>query len=575
MTTVTQRIPAEPSSPLWGEPAWPDHFTHFRPHQTLAIESILAYFEDGADVVLLNAPTGAGKTVIAEAVRRLLRPKRTLYCPDTKSLQDQVMADFGAYARLLKGRSNYPTADHPEAFNDRWNPISAADCTKKMVQMPACGDCTLTTDKPVLHCQFCHPLPKQACPYELAKAAALKSPLAVLNTSYFIAEANGPASFGWSKDTGTPDQLVIIDEADTLEAALMNQVEVYISKKRREQYGIEMPERKTVESAWLKWCNEEGIPKVRKALDTVTMRINLGVHDSDVLKEARYLTNLYDKLSMLRFALIAGNAVYDGYDEGNIIFQPVHVGSFGQSMIWRHAQKFLLMSATIIDPYQTAEEIGIINAGLRWEVVNVDSTFPPERRPIHIVNAANMVWKEKATAWPEMALAVKKVLMDRHAGDRVLVHTVSYEFTRYLADKLAGLGRPVLIYESARERESTLENYKRLDGAVLLAPSMDRGIDLPGDLCRAVIVCKMPFPNTKDKRTAARMYGNGGSRWFQVQTIRKLVQMTGRGMRGEDDFCDTWILDAQFCNNIWKSGKDLLPGWWKAALDWSGGGLML
>jgi len=251
------------------------------------------------------------------------------------------------------------------------------------------------------------------------------------------------------------------------------------------------------------------------------------------------------------------------------------VAPFGPSMIWRHASRFLLMSATIIDAQQMVDDLGIERAGLRWELVKSPSTFPAKNRPIHVVHGAAMTFKGQAEEWPKMAVMVRKVLTQKHPGDRVLVHTVSYNFTQYLYDRLKGLNRPVIIYSDSKERASALDRYKRTPGAVLLAPSMDRGIDLPDELCRAVIVCKMPFASTKDKRVNARMYSGGGSgqRWYQVQTVRKLVQMTGRGMRSADDYCDTWILDSQFTNNVWKNSKQLLPEWWKEALDWSGQGL--
>jgi Rad3-related DNA helicase len=42
--------------------------------------------------------------------------------------------------------------------------------------------------------------------------------------------------------------------------------------------------------------------------------------------------------------------------------------------------------------------------------------------------------------------------------------------------------------------------------------------------------------------------------------------MTGRGMRSEDDYCESWILDKQFTDNIYKKNRQLLPSWWREAL---------
>lgn len=572
MTATVEAQLEDPRSPLWGDPPLPSWVQSFRPEQVDAIITTVNHFISGADVVLLNAPTGTGKTLIGECVRRLMNAKHTLYAPDSKDLQDQFVRDF-PYAKLLKGRANYPTFDRPDLFDDRFNPITAADCTKKSVTLPGCSNCVVqSSEKPVWHCNWCHPNPLFNCPYEIAKRDALAARLAILNTSYFLAEANSAGRFGWNDKTGTPDRFVVIDECDVLESTLMNQVEVYISAKRIKELGLNFPEKKTVESSWIEWVEEHALPKVTQHAQTALQAIKNGDDSPTQLRWWRYTDQLAQRLTMLRESLMSSNAVYDGYEDGNIRFQPVQVAPFAPKMLWRHGAAWLMMSATIIDPLEFVDSLGVERAGLRWEIVNVDSTFPAERRPIHVKHAANMVYREKDTAWPRMAEMVKRVL-EHHPEDRVLVHTVSYAFTQYLYEQLRNSGRTVLLYASAKERAKVLADYKRLEAAVLLAPSMDRGVDLKDDLCRVVVICKVPWANLKDKRVAARKFSKGGQIWFVVQAIRKLIQMSGRGMRSAEDRCDTYVLDEQFTSVIWKQHKNLLPKWWREAIDWSGGGL--
>ena len=96
---------------------------------------------------------------------------------------------------------------------------------------------------------------------------------------------------------------------------------------------------------------------------------------------------------------------------------------------------------------------------------------------------------------------------------------------------------------------------------------MDRGIDLSYDLCRVVIVGKVPFPNLGDKQVAARLYSDKkhGQLWYAVATVRSLVQMCGRAMRAPDDRCTIYILDSQF-ERLYKEWKHLFPTWWREAL---------
>jgi len=570
-------FPFDPRDPAWGQPLWPQWVTEFRDHQIIAMVDAVTAYENGADVVIMDAPTGSGKTIIAEGIRRLLDVREALYVANTNSLVDQFHSDFKAYARRLKGRSNYPTLDNPAAFNhsDRWgNPdgLSCGDCDTKMTTLPACSGCDpeIVTLAPVPHCSNCHPMGK--CPYKLAKIAAVGdrksqtpgAPVAVTNTSYFVTEANGPGALH-----GRP--FVVIDECDTLESILMSQIEVFISAKRMEKLGIEPPSRKTVEEAWLPWAEDECLPKVKAAKEAIQKKVK-GKKDVSTKerREKESLERLYASVQMLVNQLKVGNAVYDGYEKGDVHFKPIRVDGVAPDKLWKHGKKWLLMSATIIDPTEFVTSVGVEEAGLEWEIVTVPSTFPPENRPIIVKPVANMVWKEKETAWPEMIEGIRWAI-DRHPEDRVLVHTVSYAFSKYCQERLTGTGRTIMTYTRANEREAALARFKRVPGAVLLASSMDRGIDLPEDDCRVVIVTKMPFLSLKDKQVQKRMYSPGGQLWYQVQTLRILVQMTGRHVRSATDVGYTYILDKQFANNVWKSGKRLLPAWWKDSIDWTGG----
>ena len=71
-----------------------------------------------------------------------------------------------------------------------------------------------------------------------------------------------------------------------------------------------------------------------------------------------------------------------------------------------------------------------------------------------------------------------------------------------------------------------------------------------------------------DKQVAARAHSRGGDLWYAVETIATLMQMTGRGVRSEDDYCVTYVLDealsARPSSNpsLWGKIKKLAPQWW-------------
>lgn len=541
-------------------------FPTYRPAQWRAIVEAVELFRTGTKVVFLSAPTGAGKTLISESVRRILGV-RGIYTCTTKVLQDQVMRDFGYFAKLLKGRANYPTLDDPT------NPdLTAADCTREKASLPACGSCPGSfwdsgSGSTTYHCDWCHPAHK--CPYEQAKWAAVRAPLAVLNTAYLLAETNR------SRGLFSKWPFVIIDEADKLEEELMRYVEVGVSPRMRKRLNIGLPSKKTVEEEWVSWARG-----AVRATDTwLNSRTRPLLPDVKQRREEKSVIRLRENLLYVleeeednegnRFDRLSDGWVYTGYenkkeDWATVTFKPVMVRDYARDTLWNHGDRFLLMSATFVSAQQMAYDLGLEDD--EWDVVEVPSSFPPERRPVIPKTVAPVTNKTKDKAYPLLAESLRQII-DRHRGERILVHTVSYELTNYLYEKVY---QPrVFRYTSSKDRDQALESYlKRKDG-VLLAPSFDRGVDLHQDDCRVIVIAKVPFPYLGDKQVNKRAYATGrtGRIWYAVSTIRTIIQMTGRGMRSADDSCTTYILDEKFMD-LYQQNRRLFPGWWSEAIVW-------
>ena len=519
----------------------PDWWEKLRDHQRVAIREILTAYDEGAECVVLDAPTGSGKTIIGECVRRLLPGARqTTYICSSKALQAQFLRDY-PYAKVLQGRSNYATELYPERFGGR-NPsesLSAADCTKTPGDPESCLWCSHTSN----------------CGYERAKSEALRSELAVLNTSYFLSECNGPGRF-------SRGGLVIADEADVLESELMSHVEVRISERRLKSYGLGTPRFVTKEESWREWA-EEAYEKVRANPPRLVPGDSI-----QAIRQRKRHEILVGKLRGLREGLEAGNWVYVG-DRLQAAFKPITVDQLGAQKLWQHGDKWLLMSATVISADELLESLGW-NEEKEWRLVKCPSTFPAENRKVVVYPVANMTYKTREESYPKMAEGVLGVLAER-AVQRTLIHSTSYELTRALERGLSDLPRPLFTYVDSAGKDGTLASWLASPDGILIAPSMDRGIDLPGDSCRMQIICKVPFGSLKDKQISARKWSRGGAIWYNVQAIRKIVQMCGRAVRSEDDWAVTYILDGQFGSNLWASSKRLFPSWWKEGLEWRRG----
>lgn len=561
-------------------PPLPAKFEKFRQDQWRAICEVTEALDEGYKVVMVEAPTGAGKTLIAEAVRRLQRTQ-AIYTCTTKTLQDQIIRDFSDYARVLKGRSNYGTLNGD-------TDITADDCNREMASIPACTNCSgfasergmswadsdAGSSVEIPHCTWCHPVSR--CPYNVAKKEATHAPLAVLNTAYLLAETNK------SRGVFADWSLVLIDEADKLEDELMRFVEVSIGPYQRRDLGIGLPKKKTVDQAWVDWIYEEVIPAIEKKIRETIVKTGLdGLPDTKAgRKKRRYQQMLADVKGLILEVedeetgkikpVLQQGWVYTGYEGKEeryvtVTFKPVMVRDYAQRYLWNKANQFVLMSATLVSAEQVAFDLGLEDG--EWTAVYVPSSFPKERRPIVIDAPVAVTRNTKEEAYPVLVSQVNEI-MDKHRNERILVHSVSYDLTKEFYYKLDDRSR-LHTYMNSGEREQSLERFLHDPRGVMIAPSFDRGVDLHGDDCRVIVVAKVPYPYLGDAQVKKRTYSTGraGRIWYAVQTIRTLVQMTGRGMRSEDDWCKTYVLDRQF-SKLYAENRRLFPSWWAEALVW-------
>lgn len=531
-----------PRDPSLTPPGWsyiPPHITEYRDEQWEAATKIVEGFEHGARVMYCDAPTGTGKTFLADLVSRLLATPAHYICT-SKQLQQQIVDEL-PYAKVLMGRGNYPTLN------------GGAEMT--------CDDCD--GDPRENDCSYCFDM--KQCPYRVAKQNALHSQLAVLNTQYWMLEANGPGGFSKSnaktKEYATTG-LLVIDECDLLENALLSTNEFEITKGRERELKVEIPRKATHYTTISAWMAKE-------LVDAIGARMGKLGGDLSDQRRARGLASLEEGAKRVSRGLAEdgeGAWVRD-YGYSPLVLKPVKVDGFGGDMVWRHYGKVLMMSGTIVSVDELRDSLGQVDD---YGVVRVPMMFPAENRPIYSVGVADVTYKNVEVAWPRLAEAVIAIAR-RHPGERVLVHTVSYKLAEFLMKKTRGqlfaMGRKAFTYAKASERMAALSAYRSHEGAILFASSFDRGVDLADEDCRVVVVAKVPFPSLADAQVKARMRTRGGESWYATQAVRSLIQMTGRGVRHMDDHCTSYILDKQFGDNIFRKHRSLLPDWWVEALD--------
>jgi Rad3-related DNA helicase len=123
--------------------------------------------------------------------------------------------------------------------------------------------------------------------------------------------------------------------------------------------------------------------------------------------------------------------------------------------------------------------------------------------------------------------------------------------------------RDRMISHDSNTAKSAVEKFKSAGpGAILISPSMTTGYDFPFDQCEYQVILKIPFPDSRSPVTQARtLVDKDYSAYIAMQ---ELVQAVGRGMRAEDDSCETFVIDN---NAAWfvPKYKDMAPKWFHEA----------
>ena len=501
----------------------PEKFTAYREGQ-FEISAKIAASEKYC--YMLDAPTGAGKSLIAATVQRLM-DKNILYICTTKQLQDQLLHDF-PYARTLKGRNNYVCLK----FRNMYPRITAEECTH-------------TEDNP---CEFHGP-----CPYRIAKAEAQQAPIAVLNTAYFLSEANFVGTF-------SEQAMIVIDEADTLEEQLMSFVNVTITQKQLNDLKLEQPKYKTKFESWVEWANEAvGVLKPRLASIQRELEGAWTTTDFDLMREEKKLSRLLSKLQFF-VKEVDKNWVWFPQEQ-QWSFKPVWVSKYAEGVFWKHTQKALMMSATILDYMQVSRNVGLDVMKVTYKAL--PSPFPKENRPIYLDYVGPVTAKTMQEVLPNLVVKCRQIL-EKHADEKILIHCVTYKIRDYLAQYL---DKSRVMTHGSFDREAVLEAYKNSVGPkVLLSPSMDRGVDLPDDQCRVIIIVKVPYPDLGDPQISKRVHASkDGNEWYAHKSIGKIIQMAGRGVRSKEDYALTYVLDSQF-GRLFSEHRKMFPEWFREAI---------
>lgn len=495
----------------------PEAIRHFpyespRPDQLETVSEILEAIGKGYRYIVLEAGTGTGKSAIAATLASIFDESYILTV--TKQLQDQYLRDFPNF-RLAKGRQNFRCLNSDECCD--------------------MGDCIIEGHD----CRYRKTVPPD-CPYYNQKFEALNARTVVSNYPYMFLELNYVEDF-------QKRDLLICDEAHNLESQIMNQLQLQFNRSElKELINFDLTsdvlEDLSVSNynTWIRFINnikDIYIKKLDKTKDA---------------KKAAFMKNQISECNqfIVNITFDAKMWIFDWDEESETLsFKPIKIDHYA-NMLLRHGDVCIFMSATILDYEIFAKSLGIDLDEIY--AIRKKSPFDITKNPIIPLESANLS-KAYIKVNAAKTIAPIREILKSHSSDKGIIHTVSSRCRDYLMDCI----------DDERLFTGGIDEFKSSDKPlVLVSPSLDEGVDLPGDLCRFQIIYKIPYLDLGDVQIKRRM--SLDSEWYDYRTTLRLIQTHGRGMRHENDFCCTYVIDSRF--NSYVMGNQMLPDTFKNAV---------
>jgi Rad3-related DNA helicase len=530
----------------------------FRGAQAQALSDVRAAFEAGNDVVLVRAPTGSGKSLLARAVAGCARrpaeadgvePVGAYYTtPQVSQLDDVAGDELLDDLSVIRGKSNYDCILPGETET----PVDRAPCARER-----------RFDCPVKH----------RCPYFSDRAIASNRPVAAMTLAYFMQTAG-------SDVFGTRD-VVVVDEAHGLaEWAEMyatielspSTVPVWESCEPPDVEDISdvegYAERLTTVCARrqeeLRSKAELSAAEAEERDRLAELVRDLGWFLEDCRDHESPTTWVADQTRAAQGAAERPSGEQSDSRGGAVTVKPMDPARYLHHTVWDRGNRFALLSATILNKAAFCRGAGLDPDDVA--LVDVPHTFPVEHRPLYDVTQGKMTYEHRDETLPAVARTLVRLLA-KHDDEKGLVHAHSYAIADRLRELLDEFGVSGRVRGHDREnRDAALASWKRSDGnGVFVSVKMEEALDLEGELCRWQVLCKAPYPNTNDSRVARRLE-DGQWAWYYRTALRTVIQACGRVVRSPDDYGATYLADESLLDLFERARTDM-PGWFEAQVD--------
>ena len=123
--------------------------------------------------------------------------------------------------------------------------------------------------------------------------------------------------------------------------------------------------------------------------------------------------------------------------------------------------------------------------------------------------------------------------------------------------------RLIPFYGSQKEKLKSLEKLKKSKNGVLVSTAWE-GIDLTDELSRFQIIYQIPYMYLGDPYVFVRKKVE--PKWYVLTALNRIVQGAGRSVRHSEDFSVTYIFDARLDALLARYG-DFLPKWFLRSIE--------
>lgn len=485
------------------------------------------------NVMILNMPVGAGKSYCATTIAEWTRVNglgNTGIITPSKVLQDQYAKDFENTPNL-KGMDNYTCHATP-----------AGNCkSTKRIFEKCCGP---------------------TCPYLVVRSACQVGPISLYNFhSYFYNEM-------WKKN-------VIIDEGHNVANFLF---EMFSVKLWQPEWKFDKDIEPTIENvleivnAALLSLGEHHAIALSKKIESLIEEIEKEIMKYKAVRDT--LVNFgKDVLIVKKEEEYHGKVVKaaKGTKQVLIHVKPLKVSSMAADILWpvEHTDRVILMSATV--GMNDVKELGLDTREVGY--FESDSPIPKERRPFVVIPVANMKYAAQDDSIPIIAKYLVQ-LAARHPDEKGLIHC-TYSVAQKL-QKLLGKDPRFWFHDKYTKNQQYQDFRVKKGNMILVASGMSEGIDLPDDAARWQVITKVAYPSLADDVNMWRCYNE--PELYKWDTVRTIIQQSGRIVRNPLDYGITYILDMEF-QRLWDTTgpkvvggklvrKGMWPEWFQKAMIW-------